>query len=138
MDNGSPAAEPSSATRRLYRPTPLQIGIFAVIGAVALGCGFYVRYRLVEQSAVGIACQSGSMSTECSIRRSSIVLFEHSVFGLVAMAAAVLNLYRPSAALIAIALFTGGLGIVLYNVALSALALTLLILCLARPVPGRD
>jgi hypothetical protein len=140
MDNGSPPAEPAAApaSRPLYRPGRTQAIVFTIIFVTALGCGFYVRYRLIEQAAVGIACQSGSTSTECSIRSTAILLFEQSVFGLTSVTSALLNLYRPSAVLIALALFTGGIGIVLYNVALSALALTLLILCLARPAPGRD
>jgi hypothetical protein len=137
MDNGSPPAE-AAASAPLYRPTRLQIGLLMAIGLVALGCGLYVRYRLIEQAALGVACQTGAPSTECSVRSSAIILFEHWVFGATAVISALLNLFRPSAVLIAIALFAGGLGIVLYNVALSALALTLLVFSLARPVPGRD
>jgi hypothetical protein len=128
----------SLMSRPLYRPTPLQAGVLAVIAAAALAFGFYVRYRLIEQATVGIACQTGSASTACSIRSTAILLHELSVFGFVALCSALLNLYRPSFVLIAIALLAGGIGIVLYNVALSALAITLLILSLARPVPGRD
>jgi hypothetical protein len=51
------------------------------------------------------------------------------------LAAALLNLLRPSVVLWAIALAAGGAGIVLYNAALSSLAVALLILSLARPVP---
>jgi hypothetical protein len=140
MDNDSPPAEPVAAPARrpLYRPTPLQTTILAVIAAAALACGFYLRYRLIEQPAVGIACQAGSAGTECSIRRVAITLFESSVFGFTALCSALLNLYRPSLVLIALALLAGGIGVVLYNVALSALALALLILTLARRVPGRD
>jgi hypothetical protein len=121
----------------LFRPSRLQTIVLALILAAALACGSYVRYRLIEQPAVGIACQT-STNTECSLRSNAIVLYELSAFGLTAVTAALLNLFRPSVVLIAIALFAGGIGIILYNVALSALALTLLILCLARPVPGRD
>jgi hypothetical protein len=140
MDNDSPPAEPTAApaTRPLYRPTPLQTAILAVIAAAALGCGFYLRYRLIEQPAVGIACQTGWMSAQCSIRSIAMTLFELSVFGFVALCSALLNLYRPSVVLIALALLAGGIGIVLYNVALAALALALLILSLARRAPGRD
>ena len=45
---------------------------------------------------------------------------------------------RPSFVLCAVALVAGGFGIVLYNVALSALAVALLILSLARPSPEPD
>ena len=51
-------------SRPLYRPTPVQAAILAIIAAAALGCGLYVRYRLIEQAAVGIACQAGSASPD--------------------------------------------------------------------------
>jgi hypothetical protein len=61
-------------------------------------------------------------------------LFNHSVFGSVALGAAVLNLIRPSVVLLGLGLAAGALGIVLYNVGLSGLAIALLLLSLARPV----
>jgi hypothetical protein len=137
MDNGSPPPE-SVAPTRLYKPRGIQVAVFAAIAALALGGGFYVRYQLIEQAGVGIACQTGSASTACSVRSSAILIYEHSVFGVSAVTSSLLNLIRPSVVFIAITLLAGGLGIVLYNVALSALALTLLIFCLARPIPGRD
>jgi len=57
------------------------------------------------------------------------------VFGIVALGAALLNLLRPSVVFWALALLAGDAGIVLYNTALSALAMALLILSLARSVP---
>ena len=57
------------------------------------------------------------------------------VFGFVALGAALLNLLRPSLVLCALALIAAGFGLVLYNAALSALAVALLILSLARPAP---
>jgi len=52
-----------------------------------------------------------------------------------ALIAAALNLLRPSLAFFAVALATAGFGIVLYNVALSALAVGLLIVSFARRAP---
>src|SRR6185436_20158901 len=142
MDNDSPPADPATAPaaagRPLFRPTLRQTVALSVIAAAALGCGFYVRYRLIEQSSVGIACQGGSQDFACSIRSAAIMLFTPSAFGFTALAAALLNLWRPSFVLIAPALLAAGIGIVLYNVALSALALALLILSLARRAPEPD
>ena len=142
MDNDSPGAEhaapPAPPIRPLYRPSVRQAAALAVMALIGLGCGFYVRYRLIEQSAVGIACQNGSTDFACSIRSTAITLFTPSAFGFTALVAALLNLYRPSVVLIALALLAGGIGIVLYNVALSALALALLIFSLARRAPERD
>ena len=66
------------------------------------------------------------------------MLFTPSVFGAVALGAALLNLVRPSVLLCAVALIAAGFGLVLYNAALSALAVAVLILSLARPAPEQD
>jgi hypothetical protein len=62
-------------------------------------------------------------------------LFTPSSFGWTALGAALLNFLRPSLVLCAVTLLSGGIGIVLYNVALSALAIAILLLSLARPAP---
>jgi hypothetical protein len=61
-----------------------------------------------------------------------IILFNHTVFGWIALGAALLNLVRPSIVLVALALAAAGFGLVLHNANLSALAVALLILSLAR------
>lgn len=124
--------------RPLFQPTLRQSLCLAAIGAAALACGFYLRYLVIEQASVGIACQGGLDTFVCTSRRIAIALFTPQAFGFAALAAALLNLVRPSLVLWAVALLTGGIGIVLYNVALSALAAALLILSLARPVPVAD
>ena len=122
-------------SRPLFRPTLRQAACLAVIAAAALAYGFVTRYRLIEQSAVGIACEGGDPSWLCANRRAAIALFTPQAFGIAALGAAGLNLLRPSVVFWALALLAGGAGIVLYNTALSALAIALLILSLARPVP---
>jgi hypothetical protein len=64
------------------------------------------------------------------------VLFKDEVFGIVALAIAALNFIRPSIVLLTGALIVACLGIVLYNVVLSGLAIGLLILGFARPAPA--
>jgi len=56
----------------------------------------------------------------------------------VALAAAVLNLIRPSLFLMTIAIAAAGFGLVLHNTDLSGLAAALLIVSLARPAPAKD
>jgi hypothetical protein len=108
------------------------------IGFVSVGYALYLRYLVIEQSTVGLACAGGLDTWLCLSRRAVIALFSHSVFGVVGLGAAVLNLLRPSIVLFAIGLVAAGFGIVLYNVTLSALAVALLILSLARPVSAAD
>jgi hypothetical protein len=87
-------------------------------------------------SSVGLTCQAGAQTWLCFTRKVMIALFTNGVFGTVALVAAGLNLLRPSIVLLVLALVSGGFGIVLYNVGLSALAAGLLVLSLARPAPG--
>jgi hypothetical protein len=122
----------------LFLPTARQICILLAIGALSLGCALYLRYLVIEQSSVGIACDAGLGTWLCRVRTSITALFRHSVFGIVGLAAAAINLIRPSAVLFGLGLAAGGFGIVLYNVGLSALAIALLMLSLARPAPGTD
>lgn len=124
--------------RPLFAPTLRQSAILAAIGLVAIAGAAYVRYALIEQSAVGIACGEAPGTWPCVIRRAAIALYTPSAFGAAALAAALLNLIRPSLVLWAFTLLAGGFGIVLYNVALSALAMALLILSLARPAPAAE
>jgi hypothetical protein len=124
--------------RPLFLPTLRQSIILAIVGALALACGFYLRYSVIENAVVGIACGSHAQTWLCAARRATIALFEPQALGMTAVAGAVLNLIRPSIVLCVVALAAGGLGIVLYNVAMSALAVALLILGLARPAPASD
>jgi hypothetical protein len=119
----------------LFRPTPRQAASLAAIAVASLTYGFFIRYQVIEQSAVGIACESNGANWLCANRRTAIALFTPEVFGIVALGAALLNLLRPSVIFWGLALLAGGAGIVLYNTALSALAVAILILSLARPVP---
>ena len=118
---------------RPFLPTMPQTIWLVAIAATALGCGLWLRYRVIELSSVGIACEAGAATALCALRRTVIALFGHSAFGILALAAAVLHVMRPSVLLLAAGLAAAGLGIVLYNVGLSSLAVVLFILAFARP-----
>ncbi|HVV81325.1 MAG TPA: hypothetical protein VHD59_17140 [Pseudolabrys sp.] len=120
-------------TRPLFRPDARILALLTALGAAALGCSFYMRYLGVQNTEVGLACQAGLDSLFCTLRRLTIALYEHSIFGIVALGAALINLLRPTVSLFALALVAAGLGTVLYNVALSGLAVAVLILSFARP-----
>ncbi|HEX2216603.1 MAG TPA: hypothetical protein VHG27_07940, partial [Xanthobacteraceae bacterium] len=83
-------------------------------------------------------CDAGLQTWLCWTRKAAIALFTHSVFGGVALAAAILHLIRPSLFLFLLALGAAGFGIVLYNVGLSSLAVALLILAFARPQSAEE
>lgn len=121
-------------SRPLFAPTARQTNWLIVLGLVALGYALYLRYLAIELSSVGLACQGGLQTWLCATRKLVMTLFSHSVFGWVALGAALVNLVRPTLAVFALGLVAAAFGVVLYNVGLSALAAALLILSFARPV----
>jgi hypothetical protein len=123
---------------RLFLPTARQLNVLLIVGFLSIGYALYLRYLVIEQSTVGLACEAGLRTWLCFTRKTVIALFNHSVFGVGALAAALINLVRPSIMMLALGLAAAGFGIVLYNLGLSALALPLLILSLARPVPATE
>ena len=124
--------------RPLFRPTARQTNFLLVVAFLSIGEAFYLRYTALENANVALACQAGLKTWLCSTYRLTIVLFNHEVFGAAALAAALLNLMRPSLVLMALALAAAGFGIVLHNADLSALAAGVLILSLARPAPAPE
>jgi hypothetical protein len=121
------------APARLFVPPPAALNWVISIGFVSLGYAMYLRYLVIEQSRVGIACDTGLKTWLCLSRAVASALFDNQVFGWTALGAAVLTLIRPSVPLFTIGLAVSAFGIVLYNAALSGLAAALLIMCLARP-----
>jgi len=124
--------------RPLFLPTARQTNWLLIVAFLSVGEAMYLRYMAIENLNVELACQAGLKTWLCTGFHVSIVLYSRYVFGGVAVAAALLNLLRPSIVLVAIALADGGFGIVLHNPELSALAAGLLVLSLARPAPAAE
>ena len=129
--------------RRLFLPTARQTNWLLCVGFLSLGYALYLRYLAIEYAPVALECQispnaGGRNTWLCGTFRVVIVLFDHSVFGAVALGAALINLMRPSVVMFALALAASGFGIVLHNAGLAALAAAVLVLSLARPAaePG--
>ena len=123
---------------RLFRPTTQQINWLLVIAFASLGEALYLRYMAIENASVSLACQAGLQTWLCISFRVVIALFNHQVFGVVALAAALLNQIRPSIVLVAITLAVSAFGLVLHNSELCGLAVALLVLSLARPAPAPE
>jgi hypothetical protein len=119
-----------------FRLTPYQVQFLLVVGFVTVGYALYLRYLAVEFSTVALACDAGLQSMLCKARTLVTTLFKNSVFGIVALIIATLHVMRPSIVLLTLGLIAAGFGIVLYNVALSGIAIGLLILGFARPAPA--
>jgi hypothetical protein len=134
----TPSGNHPAMKRALFLPTARQTNWLLVIGFLALGQALYLRYMALENNTVSLACQAGLRTWLCDTFRLTIVLFNHNVFGWVALAAALLNLFRPSIVLVTPALAAAAFGIVLHNADLAGLAMGLLILSLARPAPAAE
>ena len=135
----APSRHPDHIARRTKKPfhlTTYQVQFLIVVGFVTVGWALYVRYLAIEFSTVALACDAGLQTMICKARSVSTSLFKNSVFGVVALVIATLNLMRPSIVLLTLGVVAAGLGIVLYNIVLSGLAIGLLILGFARPAPA--
>ena len=124
--------------RPLFLPTARQTNWLLIVAFLSVGEALYIRYMAIENVTTELACQAGLNTWLCTAFRLSIVFFSHDVFGGVALAAALLNLIRPSIVLTSLSLAAAGFGVVLHNPELSALAAGLLILSLARPAPAAE
>ena len=134
----SPKPEAEAGTR-LFLPSRQAAMAIAVLGLVALCVALYLRYFIIQNSGIGVACEAGEQSLTCKVRLAVILMFVEGTFGWVAMIAAGLQLWRPHVIIFAIGLVFALLGLVLYNTRVSALAAALLVLSLARPWPvGRS
>jgi hypothetical protein len=125
-----------TAPHRLFLPTARQTNWLLVIAFLSLGQALYLRYQGMENSVVSLACHGGLATWLCATLRLATLLYNYQVFGAIALAAALLNLMRPSLILFAVALAAAAFGVVMHNADLSALAAGVLILSLARPAPA--
>ena len=122
----------------VFLPSARQTNWLLIIGFLSLGEALYVRYLAIEYAQVSLACQGGLNTWLCATFRLTITLYNHSVFGWVALAAAALNFLRPSIVLVTVALAAAAFGLVLHNANLAGLAAAMLILSLARPAPAPE
>ena len=109
--------------------------LFAALGLVALGAALFLRYSIIQNTQIGLACEAGEESLTCKVRLTVILMFVQDTFGWIAMIAAGVQLWRPNRVAFAVGLVAALLGLVLYNTRASALAVALLVLSLARPAP---
>jgi hypothetical protein len=119
-------------------PSARQLNWLLLVTLLALGEAIYLRYLAIENASVSLACQGGLDTWLCATFRATILLYNNSVFGAVALVAAALNLWRPSAILMGIALASAAFGLVLHNADLAGLAAGLLVMALARPAPAPE
>lgn len=121
------------AMRPRFLPCARATNWLLTAGFLAFGYAFYLRYLVIENTQVGLACEAGRESLLCFMRVAVTRLVKPQVFGFAALGAAVVNLVRPSLPLFAIALVATAFGLVLYNAGLAGVAAGLMIMSFARP-----
>jgi hypothetical protein len=125
----------ASAAPRLFLPSRRDALLLALAGVASLGTALFLRYGIIQNTPLGLACEAGEGGFVCGVRFAVILMFTRGLFGWVALIAAFVQLWRPNAVTFGIGLVFALLGLVLYNTGASALAVALLLLSLARPVP---
>jgi len=125
------------ASPKLFMPSRRAVVILAVLGLAALGLALFLRYGIIQNTPIGLACEAGEDSLTCKLRLAVIVMFIQDCFGWTAVIAAGVQLWRPSSIALGVGLVFALLGLVLYNTRASALAVTLLVLSFARGAPAR-
>jgi hypothetical protein len=129
------APNAGSAAPRLFLPSKREALLLTLVGLASLGTALLLRYGIIQNTPLGLACQAGRGGFVCALRLGVILLFTFSVFGWGALAAAMIQLFRPNVLVLGLGLVFALAGLVLYNTGASALAIALLLLSLARPVP---
>ena len=124
--------------RPRFLPSARTFNWLITIGLVSIGYALYLRYLVLEQPIVGQACDAGLATWLCLIRTVVMALYNHMVFGWIALGASVLHFIRPSVPFFIVALVATAFGIILHNTGLSALAGALLIIGFARPVIAQE
>ena len=130
--------EVQAASKPLFVPSRRAVVVLAVLGLAALGIALFLRYGIIQNTPIGLACEAGENSLTCKLRLAVIVMFIQDCFGWTAMIAAGVQLWRPNSIALGVGLVFALLGLVLYNTRASALAVTLLVLSFARGAPARE
>jgi len=121
----------------LFLPSKGAALLLVLLGLAAVTAALFLRYGIIQNTPIGLACEAGEASFTCKLRLVVIVMFAQECFGWTALIAALVQLWRPNAVALGVGLVFALLGIVLYNTRVSALAVTLLVLSFARPQPAK-
>lgn len=122
--------------RPLFLPSARQLNWLLIVAFLSIGEALYLRYMALENVTVSLACRAGLNTWLCAAYKLVMAVYPHQVMGGIALAAALLNLIRPSMVLLTVGIAAAAFGVVLHNADLSALAAAVLILSLARRAPA--
>jgi hypothetical protein len=126
-----PATSPASRFWRIAA-----VPVVAVVAALVLA--ILARHQLVEPADLTARCDAAPWEgVDCALRTLTVQAFAAQRLGTLALAAAALATLARWRALAIVALAAGSAGLVLYSTLLSAPAVLLAALVLARPAGGR-
>jgi hypothetical protein len=129
----SPEPDAKIALAKLFLPSRRAAVVLAVLGITAVSSALFLRYGIIQNSVIGVACEGGEESLTCKVRLAVILMFVKGIFGWVALASSCVQLWRPNVVALGTGMVFAVFGLVLYNTRISALAVALLVLSLARP-----
>jgi hypothetical protein len=127
---------PPHALSPTFAPSLPALVILLPLAAASIASALYLRYAIIQNTPIGLACEAGEESFTCLLRLAVIHLFARGIFGWTALAASLVQLWRPNIIVFSTGLIAASFGLVLYNTRLSALAVALLVLSLARARQG--
>ena len=117
---------------RLFAPMVRRLVGWLAVVALTMTCAFWLRFAILEDRAVGLLCRQGSGDWLCLVRNAATFSYEYALLGSFAVITAIVNLVRPSHLTLVVATIAATIGAILYNVGGAGIAITLLILSLAR------
>ena len=117
---------------RLSVPMVRPLGVLLATVVPTVTGAFWLRFAILENRAVGLSCREGSEDWLCLVRNATTFSYEYALLGSFAVLIAAVNLARPSYVTFAVATVAATIGAILYNVGGAGIAITLLILSLAR------
>lgn len=120
---------------RMFLPTPRQTNLAILFAFGALFAAFYIRNFLTSSREIELLCANATGEALCFFRRAALDFQQTQLFGGIALIAAAYHLWRPDFRFFLLSLTAAVFGLVLYNNTLSALAVGLLVISFARPVP---
>lgn len=121
---------------RMFLPSPRQTNLAVFLAFAALFAAFYIRNFVIASREIEMMCTAGFPEAVCFLRRAAIDFQKTQLFGGLAVLAAGYHLSKPDFRFFLLSLTAAVFGLVLFNNTLSAIAVGLLIVSFARPVPA--
>ena len=81
----SPVPDAKVTSAKLFLPSRRAAAVLAVLGVAAASAALFLRYGIIQNSVIGVACEAGEESLTCKVRLAVILMFVKGIFGWVAL-----------------------------------------------------